>query len=150
MNMDLYKRIETDMKTALKEGASEKLLVLRMIIAAVKTQQIDQNIKTLQEADVLRILQRQIKQHRESIEQFASGNRPDLAAKEEKELKILEAYMPQQLGEAEVETLVKTAIAEIGQATKADMGKVMKAVMERAKGRTDGKTINQLVMKYLK
>jgi len=103
MIMDLFKRIENDMKTSLREGQSEKLSVLRMLIAAVKTQEIDKNVKSLEESDVLQILQRHIKQHRESIEQFTNGNRPELAAKEEKELKILEAYMPQQLSEAEVE-----------------------------------------------
>jgi uncharacterized protein len=148
--MELYKKLEADMKAALKESAAEKLSVLRMLVAAVKTQQIDKNIKEPQEADVLQMLQRQIKQHRESIEQFRNGNRPDLAAKEESELKILEAYMPEQLGEGEVDALVKAAIAEIGASTKADTGKVMKAVMEKAKGRCDGKTVNQLVMKYLK
>ncbi len=150
MIMDLFKRIENDMKTSLREGQSEKLSVLRMLIAAVKTQEIDKNVKSLEESDVLQILQRHIKQHRESIEQFTNGNRPELAAKEEKELKILEAYMPQQLSEAEVEAIVKAAIAEIGATTKADMGKVMKAVTEKTKARCDGKTVSQLVMKYLK
>jgi hypothetical protein len=150
MTVDLYKQIETDMKSALKEGAAEKLSVLRMLISAVRMQEIDKNIKSLQEPDVLQILQRQIKQRRESIEQFTSGNRPDLAAKEERELEILKAYMPEQLGELEVEALVKAAITELGATTKTDMGKVMKAVMEKAMGKCDGKTINQFVVKYLK
>jgi hypothetical protein len=148
--MDLYKKIETDMKTAMKEGASEKLSVLRMLISAVRMQELNKNIKSLQDQDVLQILQRQIKQRRESIEQFRNGNRPELAEKEEREQKILEAYMPEQIGEAEVEALVKAAIAELGAATKADTGKVMKAVMEKAMGKCDGKVISQFVMKYLK
>ena len=150
MIMDLYKRIENDMKAALKEGNSDKLSVLRMVVSAVKTLEIDKNIKSLQESDVLQILQRQIRERRESIEQFKSGNRQDLADKEIKELKILESYMPEQLGEAEVEALVKASILETGAATKADTGKVMKAVMEKAKGGCDGKVINQIVMKFLK
>ena len=150
MTVDLYKQIEADMKSAMKEGAAEKLSVLRMLISAVRMQEIDKNMKSLQDPDVLQILQRQIKQRRESIEQFRNGNRPELAEKEEREQKILEAYMPEQLSEAEVETLVKAAIAELGAATKADTGKVMKAVMEKAKGRCDGKTVNQLVARYLK
>ncbi len=148
--MDLYKQIETDMKSAMKEGAAEKLSVLRMLISAVRMQEIEKNVKSLQDPDILQILQRQIKQRRESIEQFRNGNRPELAEKEEREQKILEAYMPEQLGEADVEALVKAAITELGAQTKADTGKVMKAVMEKAKGRCDGKTVNQLVMKYLK
>ncbi len=147
--MDLYKQIETDMRSALREGAAEKLSVLRMLVSAVRMQEIEKNAKSLQESDVLQILQRQIKQRRESIEQFRNGNRPDLAEKEERERKILEAYMPEQLGEAEIETLVKAAIAELGAVNKADTGKVMKAVMEKAKGRCDGKTVNLLVIKYL-
>jgi uncharacterized protein YqeY len=150
MTMDLYKQIETDMKSAMKEGAAEKLSVLRMLISAVRMQEIEKNVKSLQDPDILQILQRQIKQRRESIEQFRNGNRPELAEKEEREQKILEAYMPEQLGEADVEALVKAAITELGAQTKADTGKVMKAVMEKAKGRCDGKTVNQLVMKYLK
>jgi uncharacterized protein YqeY len=148
--MDLYKRIEDDMKAALKEGASDRLSVLRMVVSAVKTFQIDKNLKSAQEADVLQILQKQVKQRRESIEQFRSGNRQDLADKEAKELKILESYLPEQLGEAELEALVKAAIAETGAATKADTGKVMKAVMDKARGKADGKAINQAVMKFLK
>lgn len=148
--MDLCKQIETDMKAALKEGAAEKLSVLRMLISAVRMQELNKNIKSLQDQDILQILQRQIKQRRESIEQFRNGNRPELAEKEEREQKILEAYMPEQIGEAEVEALVTATIAELGAQTKADTGKVMKAVMEKAKGKCDSKIINQFVMKYLK
>lgn len=148
--MELYQRIESDMKASLKSGDAARLSVIRMIIAAVKTFQIDKNVKVPQESDILQILQKQIKQRRESIEQFRNGNRQDLADKEAAELKILEAYMPEQMSEADLETLVKAAIAETGATAKADTGKVMKAVMERAKGRCDGKLVNQAVMKFLK
>lgn len=148
--MNLYEKIESDMKAALKSADTGKLSVLRMLVAAIKQFEIDKNVKAPAESDVLQILSRQIKQHRESIEQFTSGNRPDLAAKEAAELKILEAYMPAQLGEAELSDIVKAAMAETGAATKAEMGKVMKLVMEKAKGRADGKLISQLVMNMLK
>ena len=148
--MELYQRFEADMKAALKSGDAVKLLVVRMIIAAIKTFEIDKNVKAPQESDILQILQRQIKQRRESIEQFKNGNRQDLADKELAELRILETYMPAQIGEAELETFVRAAIAETGASTKADTGKVMKAVMEKAKGRCDGKLVSQTVMKLLK
>jgi len=147
---ELYRRIEDDMKNAMKTGDSLKLSVLRMVISAAKTAEIDKKVKRLQEPDILQILQRNIKQHRESIEQFKNGNRQDLAEKEIKELKVLESYMPEQLGGPEVESLVKASIAEIGAATKADTGRVMKAVMEKARGKCDGKLVNQIVMRLLK
>lgn len=148
--MDLYERIESDMRAALKGGDQARLLVLRMLVSAIKQFEIDENVKSPAEADVLQIIQRMIKQHKESIEQFKKGNRQDLVDKEAVELKVLEAYMPEQLGEAELEKIVKDAISETGAATKADLGKVMKAVMEKARGRCDGKTVNQLAMKFLK
>ena len=148
--MTLYEKIAGDMKSALKGGEAGKLSVLRMLVAAIKQFEIDKNVKAPAESDVLQILSRQIKQRKESIEQFTGGNRPDLAEKEEAELKMLEAYMPAQLDEDELREIVKAALAEAGASTKADMGKVMKLVMEKAKGRTDGKTVHQLVMKFLK
>jgi uncharacterized protein YqeY len=147
--MSLYETIESEMRTALRESNAVKLSVLRMLVAAVKQVQIDKNIKVVDEGEVLQILQRQIKQHKESIEQFRNGNRQDLADKEAVELKILEAYMPPQINEEELSAIVKAAISESGAATKADMGKVMKLVMEKAKGRCDGKVVNQIVMKLL-
>lgn len=148
--MDLYERIRSDMVVALKGGDQTSLLVLRMVVSAIKQFEIDKNVKSPAEADVLQIIQRMIKQHKESIEQFKNGNRQDLVDKEAVELKVLEAYMPEQLGEAELEKIVKDAVSETGAATKADLGKVMKAVMEKARGRCDGKLINQLAMKFLK
>lgn len=148
--MSLYERIENDMKSALKKGDSARLSVLRMLVSSIKTFLIDKNLKSPQDADVLQLLQRQIKQRKESVEQFKKGNRQDLADKELKELEILEAYMPKQLSEEELTLIVKEAIGDLGAKTKADMGKVMKAVMEKAKGRTDGKAVNELVMRFLK
>lgn len=148
--MTLYQKLEGDMKTALKAGNSNALSVLRMLISAVKMFEIEKNVKEAQEADILQIIQRQVKQHRESIEQFTKGNRKDLADKEMEELRVLEAYLPKQLELSELETIVKAAIAETGSRTKADMGKVMKVVMEKAMGRADGTAVRDLVIKFLK
>lgn len=147
--MELYKKIEDDVKTALKARDDTRLLVLRMLLSAVKSYEIDKKIARAQEGDILQILSRHIKQHKDSIEQFEKGNRQDLVEKERKELNILESYMPEQMTEAELEGVIKEAIATTGAATKRDMGKVMKAVSEKTKGRADGKLVNQLVMKML-
>jgi uncharacterized protein len=148
--MSLQQIIETDMKNALKQGETVKLSVIRMLIAAVKMLEIEKNLKSVEDGDILQLIQRQIKQHKESITQFEKGNRSDLVEKEAKELKILEAYMPKQLSEEEVVAIVKSAVAEANAVTKADMGKVMKIVMEKTKGRADGKTVNQIVLGLLK
>ena len=148
--MGLYERLEGDMKAALKGGDAMKLSVLRMLVSAVKVFEIEKNTKRVEDPEIVKILTRQIKQHKESIGEFEKGLREDLAAKEKAELKILEAYMPEQMSEAEIAKIVKDAIAETGAVSKSDLGKVMKAVMEKAKGRADGKIINQIAMGLLK
>lgn len=148
--MDLYQKIEEEMRRSLKEGDSVKLSVLRMLISAIKTLEIDKKVKRLEEPDILQLIQKQVKQHKESIEQFEKGKRQDLVDKETKELKVLESYMPKQLSDDEVMSLIKEAISETGATTKSEVGKIMKVVMEKVKGRSDGKTVNQLAMKLLK
>ena len=148
--MSLYERLDSDVKNALKEGNSLKVSVLRMALSVIKTLQIEKNIKSLDDDSVIQILQRHAKQHRESIEQFGKGGRQDLVDKESSELKILNEYLPQQMTEEELMVLVKMAITETGAVMKSDTGKVMKAVMEKAKGKADGKTINKLVGGLLK
>ena len=148
--MGLYEKIETDAKRALKEGDAARLSVLRMLLSAIKTFELEKQGGAVEEADVLEIIKRHIKQHKESIEQFAKGKRQDLVDKETKELKILEAYMPKQLEEAQVLNIIKETIQETGFTTKADVGKVMKLVMAKVKGNADGKLVNNLVMGLLK
>jgi len=148
--MDIYQRLEADMKSALKGGDAVKLSVLRMVISAVKTLAIDKNIKVPGDAEILQILQKQAKQRKEAIAQFEKGNRQDLVDKETAELKILESYMPKQLSAEELSALVKEAMAETGATTKADMGKVMKVLMGKLAGRADGKAVNQLLAQFLK
>jgi uncharacterized protein YqeY len=147
--MSLYKKIEDDMRNALRQGNAVTLSVLRMLISAMKMREIEKNVKDLDDAEALQIIQRHIKQHKESIAQFEKGNRPDLVEKEAMELKVLEAYMPEQLSRDEIAAIVKAAIAESGAASKSDTGKVMKLVMEKVKGRADGKTVSQLVAELL-
>lgn len=148
--MSLYQAIEQNMKSALKQGDTIKLSVLRMLVSSIRMLMLEKNLKTAEDDDTLRVIQRHIKQRKESIEQFRKGNRSDLAEKEAAELKILEGYMPEQLSEEEALAIVKECICQSGAVTKADTGKVMKLVMDKVKGKFDGKAVNQLVMGFLK
>ncbi|MDD3905060.1 MAG: GatB/YqeY domain-containing protein [Candidatus Omnitrophica bacterium] len=148
--MNLCEKIEDDVKRAMKAGDSMKVSVLRMVLSAVRMLQIEKNVKTLEDDSVAQILQKQVKQHRESIEQFTKGARGDLADKEKAELKILEEYLPKQFTTDELMVIVKAAVSETGAIAKSDMGKVMKIVTEKTKGRADGKTVSQMVGQFLK
>lgn len=148
--MELYRKIEEDIKLALKGGEAVKLSVLRMLLSAIKMFEIEKNVKRTGEADILQIIQRQIKQHKDSIAQFEKGSRADLADKEKIELKVLESYMPEQMSEVELTAIVKEAIGSSGAVTKAEVGKVMKIAMEKTKGRADGKAVRDIAMKMLK
>jgi len=148
--MNLYEKLSDDVKSAMKSGDPLKVSVLRMALSALKMIQIEKNIKTIDDDAVLQVLQKHVRQHRESIEQFDKGGRPDLSDKEKAELKILESYLPAQLSEEDLTAIIKAAVSETGAAVKSDTGKVMKVVMEKAKGKADGKTINRLVQQFLK
>ena len=145
----MYQKIEEEMRTALKKGDAARLSTLRMLLSAVKTHQIDKNLKTVEDADVIEIAGRQVKQRKEAIEQFEKGKRPDLAAKENAELKILQTYLPEQLSDEELRAIIREAISAAGATTKADTGKVMKAVMDKVKGRAEGKTVKDIVAEIL-
>ena len=103
----------------------------------------------MEEGEVLKIIANQIKQRKDSIEQYRKGDREDLVQKEEQELEILQAYMPQQLSEEELEKLVAETIKEVGATSTKDLGKVMKVIMPRIAGRADGKVVNQMVRSHL-
>jgi uncharacterized protein len=148
--MDIYEAIETRMKESLRGGDSLTLSVMRMLLAAVKNAEIAKKVKKLDEGDVIQIIQKMIREHKESIEQFEKGNRPDLAEKEKKEIVVLQKYVPAQMDEAQLMGIVKATVQEMGATVKADTGKVMKAVMEKVKGKADGKLVSQLVMSLLK
>jgi uncharacterized protein YqeY len=132
----LKERITEDMKAAMKGAEKERLSTIRMLQAAIKQREVDERI-TLDDAQVLAVLEKMLKQRRESIVQFEQGGRADLAAKERAEIALLQAYMPAQLSPAELDELIRTAIAESGATSVKEMGKVMSIVKSRAAGRAD-------------
>ena len=138
--MSLKERITEDMKTAMRARESERLGTIRMIQAAIKQREVDERI-TLDDAQILSVIEKMIKMRKESIAQFESGGRADLAAKENQEIQLLQAYMPAQLGEQELDALIAAAIAETGAASIKDMGKVMAQLKQKAQGRADMGTV---------
>lgn len=148
--MDLYDRLDNDIKSAMKARCVAVLSTLRLVMSSVKTAEIDKKVKRLEEKDVIQILQKQAKQRRESMAQFEKGGRKDLFEKEAEELAILESYLPKRLSENELAQMVREAMAATGAATKADSGKVIKYVMEKAAGKADGKSVSQAVSAILK
>jgi uncharacterized protein YqeY len=134
--MSLKDRITEDMKASMRSGEKERLGVIRMITSAIKQREVDERI-TLDDAQVLSVLEKMIKQRKESLVQFQAGNRPDLVDKESREITLLQSYMPTQLSDAEVDALINDAIAATGAASIKDMGKVMGIIKGKAQGRTD-------------
>jgi uncharacterized protein len=134
--MALKDRITEDMKDALRAGDKERLGAIRLALAAIKQREVDERV-TLDDAQVLAVLEKMIRQRREAIAQFQSGGRADLVAKESAEIKVLQQYLPAQLADAEIDALITEAIAATAAATMKDMGKVMTAVKPKAQGRTD-------------
>jgi uncharacterized protein len=132
----LKERITEDMKAAMRASDKERLSTIRMAQAAIKQREVDERI-ALDDAQVIAVLEKMVKQRRESIVQFEQGGRTDLADKERIEIALLQSYLPAQLSEAEVDALIKEAIASTGAASVKDMGKVMGVVKARAAGRTD-------------
>jgi hypothetical protein len=134
--MTLKERITEEMKAAMRAGEKERLAGIRMIQAAIKQREVDERIQ-LDDAQVLSIIEKMIKQRREAVTQFEAGGRADLVAKETAEIVQLQAYLPAQLSPADLDALIAAAIAETGAATIKDMGKVMALVKTRAAGRAD-------------
>ncbi|MBK7744226.1 MAG: GatB/YqeY domain-containing protein [Betaproteobacteria bacterium] len=134
--MTLKARITEDMKDAMRAKDSARLSTIRMLLAAIKQREVDERIE-LTDADVLGVIEKMLKQRRDSIAQFEAGKREDLAAIERAEIAVLQAYLPQQLTAAEIDTLIAEAIAATGAAGLAGMGKVMAAVKPKLAGRAD-------------
>jgi len=134
--MSLKERITEDMKSAMRSGEKERLATIRLITAAIKQREVDERI-TLDDVQVLSVIEKMVKQRKESIVQFEAGGRADLVAKEKAELDVLVAYQPTQLSEAEVDGLIAAAIAATGAASIKDMGKVVAHVKTAAAGRAD-------------
>jgi uncharacterized protein len=142
--MALREQLNEDMKAAMKAREAEKLGALRLLLAAVKQREIDERI-TLDDAGVVSVVEKMIKQRRDSISQFEKGARQDLADKEKFEVAILEAYLPQQLSQAEVDAIIADAVAATGAKSPADMGKVMGVVKPKLAGRADMGKVSALV-----
>ena len=134
--MSLKERITEDMKAAMRAGEKERLATIRLVLAAVKQIEVDERI-ALDDARMLTVLEKMVKQRKESIAQFESGGRADLVAKEAAELTVIQSYLPAQLAESELDALIAEAIASTGAASIKDMGKVMGIVKAKAAGKAD-------------
>jgi uncharacterized protein len=146
--MSIKERLKSDMIAAMKSKEKEKLEAIRFLQAAIKKQEVDTRVD-LDDTAVIAILSNQVKQRKDSIDQFRKGGREELAAKEEAELKIIQSYLPEQLTEAKLGELVEEAIKETGATGMKDMGGVIKAVMAKAAGAAEGSVVSALVKKKL-
>jgi hypothetical protein len=142
--MTLQQRIESAMRDAMRARDQRRTSTLRLVMAAAHNREIELG-RPLTDEDVIEVLGRQVKQRRESIEQFRAGGREEMARDEEAEAAILAEYLPQQLTADELEGMVDAAIADTGATSPADLGKVMGRVVPLTKGRADGKAISELV-----
>ena len=146
--MSLKNQITEDMKSAMKAGDKDRLKTVRLIMAAIKQVEVDQRTE-LDDAGVLSVLDKMVKQRRDSVEQFEKGGRDDLAAIEKAEIEVLEDYLPEQLSEAELAALVDEVIAATGAVGMRDMGKVMGQIKARAAGRADMGAVSATVKQRL-
>jgi uncharacterized protein YqeY len=134
--MSLKDRIQEDMKAAMRSGEKERLGTIRLILAAVKQREVDERIM-LDDTQLVSVLEKMVKQRRESITQFQAGARPDLVEKETAELKVISHYLPAPLSDADLDALIADAISQTGAASIKDMGKVMTIIKSKAQGRAD-------------
>ncbi len=146
--MSLLDKLTQDMKAAMKAGDKDRLATIRLLRGNLKDEAMNQQ-KELSDEEELDVLSKAGKKRRESIQAYKDAGREDLAEKESKELKVIEAYLPQPLSHDEVAAIVDAAIDEVGAQTMKDMGKVMPVVMKQVKGRADGKVVNELVRQKL-
>ena len=146
--MTLKERITEDMKSAMRAADKERLGTIRLALAAIKQREVDERI-TLDDGQVLAVLEKMIKQRREAITQFQAGGRADLVAKETAEVAVLEAYLPARLGDAELDAIIAGAITATGATSPKDMGKVIAAVKAQAQGRADMGAVSARVKQKL-
>lgn len=146
--MSLSQRLEQDMKVALKNKDKTKLSVIRMLRSAIKNAEIERG-RPLEEEEVLDVLARELKQRKESLQEFEKAGRSELAEKAKAEIAVVQAYLPTPLSEEELRKLARQVIDEVGASTPADMGKVMKELIPRVKGRADGKEVSRIVRELL-
>lgn len=147
--MSLSERIDGDLKVALKAGDSVKLSTLRLLKASINNAAIQRQKSTLEDGEILDLIQKTLKQHEESMAAFSKGGRQDLADKEKKEAEVLKGYLPPAMPESELKALIQATIEEMGASSPSALGAVMKALMPKVKGRADGKRVNQLVSQLL-
>jgi uncharacterized protein len=146
--MALKDRITEDMKAAMRAGEKDRLGTIRLILSGIKQREVDERI-VLDDTQVFAVLEKMVKQRKESIAQFESGGRADLVAKERAELAIVQAYLPSQLSDAELDALIAEAITSTGAASIKDMGKVMGAVKAKAQGRADMSAVSARIKQKL-
>ena len=146
--MSLKDKLVADRKERMKAKDAPALDCIRMVLAAIKNKELEKRAE-LADADVMAVLQTLAKQRQESIDMFTKGGRAELAAKEEAELKLIQSYLPQQLSDGELATLVAEALAGTGAAKPADLGRVLKALGPKVAGRADGRRVSEAVKKAL-
>jgi uncharacterized protein YqeY len=146
--MNLSERLNEDMKQAMKSRDKFKLSTIRMIRSTILNLEIDLK-RTLDDSEVLDILGREIKQRKDALQEFEKAGRDDLVADAKAEIEIVGQYLPTQLSEEEIKVIVQQTIQETGASSKAEMGKLMSALMPKVKGLADGKLVNQLVQQFL-
>ena len=149
MTVTLTERIQQEMKATMLAKDADRLGTIRMLKSAIGYAQIEKKVESLADAEVIAIVQKEIKKRHDAAGQFTTGGRPELAAREKQEITVLETFLPKPLAPEELELLVKTTIQEVGASIKKDMGSVIKAVQAKAAGRADGKTISSLVGRLL-
>ncbi|GAB4178737.1 MAG: lpg2359 family Dot/Icm T4SS effector [Wenzhouxiangellaceae bacterium] len=146
--MNLKHQIGEQIKAAMKGGDKDRLRVLRMLSAAIKQREVDERIE-LDDTQVLAVIDKMVKQRRESIEAFKAGNRPELAAAEQAEIEVLSAFLPEPLSEDQIQSLIDQAIASVGASGIADMGRVMAELKPQLQGRADMKQVSAAVRQRL-
>jgi len=146
--MNLAERLNEDMKQAMKAGEKFRLSTIRMVRASIKNQEIELR-RPLNDEEVLQVVGRDLKQRRDSLQDFERAGREDLVEQMKGEIEIISQYLPEQLNEEEIKAIIVQTIQETGASSKADMGKLMGALMPKVKGRADGKLVNQLVQQVL-
>jgi uncharacterized protein YqeY len=147
--MSLLERINEDLIKALKSGDRLAADTLRGLKSDVKYYQIEKRLKDVSDDDVAVVLSSAVKRRRDSIEQFAAGHRDDLVAKETRELEMIKSYLPKELTEEEITALVTQSMAETGASSSGDIGKVMKVLMPKVRGKADGKLVKDIVTRML-
>ncbi|MBC1357700.1 GatB/YqeY domain-containing protein [Listeria booriae] len=147
--MSLLNQLNEDMKQAMRAKEKDKLSVIRMLKAALQNEAIRLGTDDLSPDDEVTILSREMKQRRDSLNEFEKAGREDLVDQLEQEIVIVEGYLPKQLSEEEIAEIVKVTIEEVGATSPADFGKVMTAVMPKVKGKADGNAVNKFVKQYL-